>query len=161
MRAIIQRNIGEVSQLCESTGLPLPDLSVILAGSESEGTVAEALHKLNVMLAQLKAIVAEREPIIKQIREVEEAFREAHWHFQHQQDNLFNNRARTCSNPLFACRTCCPLFLTQSYHCLVAGMAGLVGCTLACQKQRCQAYLMCSQDSIVCRAGMQTACCSA
>jgi hypothetical protein len=92
MRAIIQRNIVEVSQLCESTGLPTPDLSVILAGSESEGLVAEALHKLNVMLAQLKGIVSQREPIIKQIREVEDSFKEAIWHFQHQQDNLFNNR---------------------------------------------------------------------
>lgn len=92
MRAIIQRNIVEVSQLCESTGLPTPDLSVILAGSESEGLVAEALHKLNVTLAQLKGIVSQREPIIKQIREVEESFKEAIWHFQHQQDNLFNNR---------------------------------------------------------------------
>ena len=94
MRAIIQRNVGEVSQLCEATGLPLPDLGAILAGAESEGLVAEALHKLNVMLAQLKGIVAAREPVIKQIREVEEGFKEAHWHFQHQQDNLFNNRVR-------------------------------------------------------------------
>lgn len=95
MRTIIQRNVAEFNQLCEATVLPLPDLSSILAGSESEGTVAEALHKLNVMLAQLKGIVAQREPVIKQIKEVEEAFREAHWHFQHQQENLFNNRVRT------------------------------------------------------------------
>jgi hypothetical protein len=94
MRAIIQRNVAEVSQLCEATGLPLPDLSAILAGSESENHVAEALHKLNVMLAQLKTIVAAREPIIKAVREVEEAFKEAHWHFQHQQDNVLNNRVR-------------------------------------------------------------------
>lgn len=106
MRVIIQRHIVDIGQLCETTGLPTPDLSAILAGSDSEGTVSEALHKLSLMLNELKAIVGKREPVIKQIKDVEEGFKEAIWLFQHQQDNLFNNRV--CSFSL-DCLPDCPV----------------------------------------------------
>lgn len=92
MRIIIQRNVDTVRELSKATGLPMPDLGAVLEGTDSEGLVAESLHKINLTVAQLKSVVAQREPIIKQIREVEEDFKEAHWHFVHSQDNLLNNR---------------------------------------------------------------------
>lgn len=50
------------------------------------------LSKLVRMLAEVTVIVEQREPIMKVITDVEEAFKEIHWHFLHKQDNHFNNR---------------------------------------------------------------------
>jgi hypothetical protein len=54
--------------------------------------VAEVLSKLARMLAEVTILVEQREPIMKAIAEIEESFKEAHWHFLHKQDNHFNNR---------------------------------------------------------------------
>jgi hypothetical protein len=59
--------------------------------------IADTLNKLVRMLAEVTVITEQREPVIKAIGEVEESFREALWHRQHQQDNFFNNRVRNIS----------------------------------------------------------------
>lgn len=125
MRVIIQRNVDTVRDLSKSTGLPMPDLGGVLEGAESEGLVAEALHKINLTVAQLKSVVAQREPVIKQIREVEEDFKEAHWHFVHQQDNLLNDRVSFSAAPTSLCLLpylhCVEgyLFLSKTSNCLL------------------------------------------
>lgn len=54
--------------------------------------VAEVLSKLVRMLAEVTVMIEQREPVMKVITDVEEAFKEAHWHFLHKQDSTFNNR---------------------------------------------------------------------
>ena len=63
--------------------------------------VADALSKLVKMIAEVTIIVEKREPIIKLIAEVEEAFKEIKWHYQHQQQGVYNNRVST-SPPFLA-----------------------------------------------------------
>lgn len=92
MRGMIQVKTAEMARLCETTVLPMPNLSVLVDNVESPGQVAEVLSKLVRMLAQFTVLVEQREPIMRTIIEVEEGFKEAAWHHQHQQDNLFNNR---------------------------------------------------------------------
>lgn len=107
MRAIIARNAAAARALCVSTGLPAPDLSAVLAGAQAEGSgqVSAALHKLSVVTAALREVVAAREPVMRGAQEVEDAFREVHWLVTHQQDAQFNNRVRCCGVcvPLRAC----------------------------------------------------------
>lgn len=59
--------------------------------------VAEVLSKLVRMVAEFTVIVERREPIMKAIKDIEEVFKEAHWHFLHKQDNSFSNRVRVCT----------------------------------------------------------------
>lgn len=47
------------------------------------------------MLGEVSAIVARREPVIKTIGEVEDAFKEIRWHYQHQQEVVYNSRVRS------------------------------------------------------------------
>lgn len=53
------------------------------------------LSKLVRMLAEVTVMVEQREPIMKVITDIEEGFKEAHWHFLHKQDTHFNNRVRS------------------------------------------------------------------
>ena len=100
MRVIIQNNVAVVRSLCAETELPVPDLSSILSGADAENAVAGVLQKINSAVIALRAVLETREPVLRAAREVEEGFREAHWHFVHQQDNLFNNRVRTARHSL-------------------------------------------------------------
>lgn len=97
MRVIIQNNVAVVRSLCAETELPVPDLSAVLAGADAENAVAGVLQRINSAVIALRAVLETREPVLRAIKEVEEGFREAHWHFLHQQDNLFNNRVRLAS----------------------------------------------------------------
>jgi hypothetical protein len=94
MRVMIQAKSVEIGRLCESTWLPVPDLSVLVDDVESPGQVADVLSKLMRMVAEVATLVEKREPVIKVIQEVEDSFKESLWHFQHQQENLFNSRVR-------------------------------------------------------------------
>ena len=95
MRSMIHSKVAEMARLCETTVLPMPSLSILLDELESPGQVAEVLSKLVNMLAQFTVLVEQRDPIMRVIVEIEECFKEAVWHHQHQQDNLFNNRVRS------------------------------------------------------------------
>ena len=106
---MIQVKTAEMARLCETTVLPMPSLSVLVDNVDSPGQVAEVLSKLVRMLAQFTVLVEQREPIMRTITEVEEGFKEAAWHHQHQQENLFNNRVSGCYVNHFEtiCRGCC------------------------------------------------------
>lgn len=104
MRSMIHSKVAEMARLCESTVLPMPSLDVLLNELNSPGQVAEVLSKLVNMLAQFTVLVEQREPIMRTIIEVEECFKEAAWHHQHQQDNLFNNRVSSALAFLSMCK---------------------------------------------------------
>lgn len=104
MRSMIHSKVAEMARLCESTVLPMPSLSILLDELDSPGQVAEVLSKLVNMLAQLTVLVEQRDPIMRTIIEVEEGFKEAAWHHQHQQDNLFNNRVSSALAVLSMCK---------------------------------------------------------
>jgi hypothetical protein len=71
--------------------------------NRSDLQVAEVLSKLVRMLAEVTVIVEQREPIMKVIADIEESFKEAHWHFLHKQDKHFNNRV---PSSCLSCITC-------------------------------------------------------